>query len=173
MPISETPLISETQIARRISELAEEISTDYAGENLLVLPILKGGLFFAADLARKLTVPLTMDFVRARSYRGTRSLGTVELLVVPTEELRGSHILIIEDILDTCHTTLSIQEWLLEKEPASISLAVLLEKRVPHIENVRADYIGFEIENHFVVGYGLDCDEHYRNLPAIHVFQFE
>ncbi len=173
MKPSKEPLLTALDIATRTSELADTISTDYTGRELLLLPVLKGGLIFAADLMRLIKVPLTLDFIRARSYQGTRSQGGVEFLVHPTEPIEGRHLLIVEDIVDTGRTTAAILDLLQAEKPATISLCTLLDKPASRQANVEPNYAGFQIADHFVVGYGLDYNERYRELPAIHILEEE
>lgn len=167
------PLLTALDIGRRTDELAESISSDFAGRDLLVLPVLKGGLFFAADLMRRLKVPLTVDFIRARSYQGTHAQSGVEFLVFPTEPIEGKDVLIVEDIVDTGRTTAAILERLQAENPASLSLCALLDKSTRRDAPVEADYVGFQIGDDFVVGYGLDYNERYRELPAIYNLEDE
>lgn len=173
MKPSKAPLIGADAIARRVAELADSISHDSCGRELLVVPVLKGSIIFAADLVRALSVPLTIDFVRARSYQGTRSQGSVEFLVPLSEPVSGKHVLVVEDIIDTGRTTAVIMDRLEAGAPASLRLCVLLDKHEARVKTVQVDYVGFEIENHFVVGYGLDYEERFRELPAVHLLEDE
>jgi hypoxanthine phosphoribosyltransferase len=171
MRLSDHPLVSADEIARRVDELAEAISRDYEGRDILVMPVLKGGVFFAADLMRRLTVPVRVDFIRARSYQGTRSGGTVEFLLPPSEPVAGRHVLVVEDILDTGRTTSAVLDRLQADGPASLALCVFLDKPSRRAVNIKADYVGLVIPDEYVVGYGLDHDERYRQLPAIYVLK--
>lgn len=171
MRLSDTPLIDEEAIRQRVAELAGTISRDYAGKNLVMVVILKGAILFASDLAREMSVPVHFEFIRARSYQGVASSGTVDITVAPEISLRDRHVLIVEDILDTGRTTGVIIERLLRDEPASIATCALLNKPSRRERTVPEDYVGFTVEDHFVVGYGMDYDEKYRDLPAIHVME--
>jgi len=175
MNLNKTPLLTAQEIQRRVGELAQAIDADYAervGENSLrLVVVLKGGIVFAADLIRCLATPLTIDFVRARSYEGTQSTGNVELSHLPDQPVAGAHVLVVEDILDTGRTTAAILERLRADGPASLAVCVLLDKPARRKLDVLAEYVGFTIEDHFVVGYGLDVQEHARQLPGIHVLK--
>ncbi len=173
MKPSEAPLIGADAIARRVAELADTISRDSGSRELLVVPVLKGSIVFAADFIRALSVPVTIDFIRARSYQGTRSQGGVEFLVPLSEPVSGKHVLVVEDIIDTGRTTAAILDRLQAGAPASLRLCVLLDKHQARVVKVEADYVGFEIENRFVVGYGLDFEERFRELPAVHLLEEE
>lgn len=162
-------LLTERQIRRRVRELAGELSRDYAGQDLLLVPVLTGTLMFLADLLRHLTLPLRLDFLGVSSYGS----GTVPGELVLTKELRletrGRHLLLVDDILDTGRTLALVQARLAALEPRSLRTCVLLDKPARRREPVRADYVGFVIPDLFVVGYGLDFAERYRNLPFIGV----
>ncbi len=171
MKRSNEPLIDAAAIQQRVAALAAEISTDFAGQDVVVLPVLKGGVFFGVDLARAMTVPVQLDFIRARSYEGDRSTGRVEFSIEPTVPLRGKTVLIVEDILDTGRTASAIVERLLESEPEAVELCVLLDKPAGRVVPMSPRFVGFEIENNFVVGYGLDYNEQYRQLSAIYTLE--
>lgn len=170
---SSTPLISEQALQARINELAAEISRDYAGRELVLAVVLKGALMFAADLVRRLTVPTSIEFVRARSYQGTRSSRRVNVTVFPEEGLAGKHVLIVEDILDTGYTTHFLLDRFRDAKPDSLELCTLLDKPSRRNVPVDAKYVGFTIDDQFVVGYGLDYEEHFRELPAVFVLENE
>lgn len=169
MELRTKPLFEAQTIGRRVSELAAQISKDYAGQQVCLLAVLKGGLVFAADLMRALTVPIHLDFVGVRSYRGTESSGTVSFTYLPAYPLAGRHVLLVEDILDTGRTMEGIVERLQGERPASVRLCTLLDKPCRRIRPVTADYVGFTIDDLFVVGYGLDYEEMGRELPEIRV----
>lgn len=171
MPLSKEPLISADAIRARVRELADRINADYADKELVVVVVLKGGLLFAADLLRSLRVPLALEYIRAKSYDGDRSVGTVELKVLPEQPLAGKHVLFVEDILDTGRTTAAILEFARNANAASVALCVLLDKPSHRVTPIHTDYAGFTIDDHFVVGYGLDYDERYRELPSIHTLE--
>lgn len=163
-------LITREQIEKRLRELGAEISRDYAGKPLVLISILKGGIVFLADLSRQITVPHALDLIGATSYRGgTRTTGRVIITKDAELDLRGRHILLIEDILDSGHTLNVVIELLRIQEPASIEICCLLKKKRPRDFKIPVKYTGFEIGDEFVVGYGLDYKEHYRNLDCIAV----
>ncbi len=164
-------MIEDEALQSRVRELGAEIAADYAGADLVVLCLLKGGIYFTVDLTRAIDLPLTVEFVRARSYAGTESTGTVKLAWIDGLDVAGRDVLVVEDIVDTGLTLIEIWRALEAKNPASLSLCTLLykEKRLAHPFPIR--YIGFAIEDVFVVGYGLDFDERFRNLPHVAVFQ--
>lgn len=171
MRLNPNPLISAGQLQARLPALAEEISRGAAGTPLVVLVVLKGAVIFASDLVRALRVETELEFARARSYRGCESQGLVELTVLPETPLRGRHVLIVEDILDTGRTSVALTDWVRGQGAASVRLCALLDKPSRRATAIAADYTGFVIDDHFVVGYGLDYDEGYRHLPAIHVLE--
>ena len=162
-------LLTQEQIQQRIDELGEILSRDYAGKDPVIVGVLKGVVVFYADMIRKLTVPCQMDFMWISSYVGTNSSGTMQVRQDITSDIRGRHVLILEDIYDTGTSLDFTYRHLLEKNPASLKICTLLDKperRKPGI-TLQPDYTGFTIPNAFVVGYGLDYNEHYRNLPYI------
>ena len=163
-------LISEGDLQARVRELGAEITADYRERDLVLLCLLKGGIYFAADLSRAIDLPITLEFVRARSYAGTESTGEVQLWWIDGLDIARKDVLIVEDIVDTGLTLVEIWRALERKGPASLELCALLykEKRLAHPFSIR--YIGFAIGDAFVVGYGLDYEERYRNLPHIAVF---
>ena len=167
MRLREKPLIPAAEIDRRVSELALQISSDYAGREVLLIAVLKGSILFASDLMRRLTVPVRLDFIRARSYRGTESTGRVECAFFPEQDLEGKHVLLVEDILDTGRTASVIIDMIHKAQPASVALCTLLDKPSRRVVAMEAGYIGFTIEDHFVVGYGLDYNEQGREYPSI------
>lgn len=166
-------LISEEDVDRRIAEIAAEISRDYAGKSVHLLCILKGSVFFTCELAKRLTVPVTLDFMSCSSYgSGTVSKGIVRLVKDLDEPIEGRDVIIVEDIIDSGNTLSYLVEMMKGRKPASLKLCTLLDKpsrRVHH--EVQVDYTCFSIEDLFVVGYGLDYDQHYRNLPYIGVIE--
>lgn len=167
-----TPLYSRTEIASRIGELAAAIDRDYAGRELLLIGILKGSLMFIADLARELRTPTVIDFVRIASYGSeTRSSGIVEIRTDLETPIAGRHVLIVEDIVDSGYTLETLCNLLLLRQPASLRVCTLIDKRAQRAAEVAVDYVGFTLERGFVVGYGLDHDEQYRGLPDIHLLQ--
>ncbi|MCX5758813.1 MAG: hypoxanthine phosphoribosyltransferase [Candidatus Hydrogenedentes bacterium] len=164
-----TPLISAETIQRRVAELADALSRRYAEREVVLLVVLKGGIVFAADLMRRMTIPVVIDFVRARSYEGTESNGAVELTFSPETPLEGRDVIIVEDILDTGQTSHAIREWVRAKQPASVALCVLLDKPSRRRVDIEADFTGLVIDDHFVVGYGLDYEQQGRQFPDIGV----
>ncbi len=171
MPISSEPLLSAASIASRVGELGESIAARYGETEIVLLCVLKGGLFFTADLARTLPGRVAVDFIRAKSYEGVDSSGNVTLLVEPTAALKGKHVIVVEDILDTGRTARAILERVRDDDPASVALCVLLDKPSRRVERIEADFVGFTIGEYFVVGYGLDHNERYRGLPGVHILE--
>ena len=162
-------LIEADAIRERVAALGAQISEDYAGESLVLVPVLKGSFIFAADLARAITRPTSIDFYGCRSYEGTSSTGVVQTTLDLSQPVDGKHVIIVEDIVDTGLTMRYMRESFATRHPASLKLASLLHKPARTQVEVPIDYLGFEIEDVFVVGYGLDHDELYRNLPYIGV----
>ena len=167
-------LLSAQAIQQRVRELAEQVSKDYAGiaRPLILLSVLKGSVCFTTDLSRYVTVPVNFDYVAVSSYgSGTESSGVVQLLKDLTMEVTGRDVLMVEDIIDTGLTTSFLFEHVQRHRPSSLKLCVLLNKEERRVKPVPISYKGFDIPNHFVVGYGLDYDELYRNLAAVHVLE--
>ena len=166
-------LISEEDVDKRIEELGAEISADYAGQTVHLVCVLKGAVFFMCELAKRITVPVTMDFMSASSYgSSTKSSGVVKIVKDLDEPLKDKNVLIVEDIIDSGRTLSYLIKMLGDREPASIKLCTLLDKPERRVTDVKVDYTGFEIPDEFVVGYGLDYDQRYRNLPYIGVVEF-
>ena len=168
-------LLSEAQIQERIAELGKVLSEDYRDKNPIVIGVMKGVVVFYADMVRKLTVPCQMEFMWISSYEGTDSTGSLVVKRDIGEDIKGRHVLILEDIFDTGNSLSFVYDHLMAKEPASLKICTLLDKpsrRKPGV-TLQADYVGFTIPNAFVVGYGLDYDEYYRNLPYIGVLKPE
>ena len=167
-------LLSADAIQQRVREMAAQVSRDYAAASrpLILLSVLKGSVSFATDLSRHLTVPVNFDYVACSSYgSGTESSGHVQLLKDLTMDVAGRDVLMVEDIIDTGLTTSFLFEHVQRHRPASLKLCVLLNKEERRITPVPIAYQGFDIPNHFVVGYGLDYEELYRNLPAVHILE--
>lgn len=161
-------LIPEEDIDKRIAEMGAKISEDYAGKSVYLICILKGSIFFTCELAKRITVPVTLDFMSCSSYGAdTKSSGVVKLVKDLDEPLEGKHVIVIEDIIDSGRTLSYLLENLSTRKPASLKLATLLDKPERRVKPVYVDYTGFEIPDEFVVGYGLDYDQRYRNLPYI------
>ena len=168
-------LLTEEQIQNRIAELGEELSREYAGKDPVIVGVLKGVVVFYADMVRKITVPCQMDFMWISSYQGTNSTGQMVVKRDVTVDIKGRHVLILEDIYDTGNSLDFTYRHLLSKEPASLKICTLLDKperRKPGI-TLQPDYTGFVVPNEFVVGYGLDYAQQYRNLPYIGVLKPE
>ena len=168
-------LITEEQIKNRIEELGRELSEYYADKNPVVVGVLKGVVVFYSDMVRKLTVPCQMDFMWISSYEGTESTGKMVVKKGLSTDIKGRHVLILEDIFDTGNSLSFTYDLLKTMEPASIKICTLLDKparRNPSVK-LQADYVGFTIPNAFVVGYGLDYNEKYRNLPYIGILKPE
>jgi len=159
-------LVSASQIERRLNELGSEITKDYAGREIVLVGVLKGVTCFMADLMRHISLPLTIDFMTISSYEGDRS-GAVRIVQDLTENIRGCDVLIVEDIVDTGMTLYHLMKQLHAREPASLRVVTLLDKRARRLVEVPLDYIGFEVPDEFVVGYGLDFQQRFRNLPFI------
>ena len=164
-------LISSEQLQARIAELGQAISADYAGKDLLLVCILKGGVLFLTDLMRHITVPHTIDFMAVSSYgAGSReSTGAVRILMDLETDIVGRNVLLVEDIIDSGHTLGYITRVLRARNPASLCICTLLDKAERRQVDVKLDYVGFRIPDKFVFGYGLDLDDVYRNLPFIGV----
>lgn len=163
-------LVTRDQLEARIDALAREISEDYAGKELLLVGVLKGAVFFMADLARRLTVPCALDFMAVSSYgSSTDSSGVVRILKDLDTEIEGRHVLIVEDIIDSGLTLSYLLKNLRSRRPASVEICALLTKPARRRTNITCRYVGFEIPDEFVVGYGLDFAEHYRTLDFIGV----
>ncbi|MBE0504689.1 MAG: hypoxanthine phosphoribosyltransferase [Desulfuromonadales bacterium] len=163
-------LYSQERIAAEVSRLAEEINRDYAGRELLVVGILKGSFLFIADLVRQLTVPVTIDFMRLASYgTETQSSGIVELRKDIELPVQGKDLLIVEDIVDSGLTLDTLHSKLMQKKPGSLKICTLIEKTGQREGSIKPDYVGLSMESGFIVGYGLDFNEQYRQLPDIHL----
>src|SRR5438876_1689571 len=163
-------LFSEEQIRARVRDLARQIATDYSGRQLVLVSILRGSVFFATDLARQIDLPLAMDFVWISSY-GVDSEGVVRITRDLEENIAGKDVLVIEDIIDTGFTLKYLLRTLASRNPKSLEVCALLDRRARRIIEIELKYIGFEIPDKFVVGYGLDYRQRYRNLPYIGVLK--
>ena len=163
-------LLNEEEVDRRIKEIAEQINKDYEGKAVHLICILKGSVFFTCELAKRITVPVTMDFMTVSSYgSGTTSSGNVKIKKDLDEDIAGKIVVVIEDIIDTGRTLACLLEILKERNPKKLKLCTLLDKPDRRIADVSVDYTGFVIPDEFVVGYGLDYDQRYRNLPYVGV----
>lgn len=161
-------LLSQQQIEKRVAELGAQITRDYAGQTIIFVGVLKGASIFLSDLARQVKLDATFDFISVSSYgSGVRSSGEVRLVKDVDNSLEGKNVIIVEDILDTGLTMKFLRKQFLNHKPKSLKIATLLDKVSRRITDVRGDYVGFEIPDEFVVGYGLDYAERYRNLPDV------
>lgn len=167
-------LLSEEEVDAKIKAIGEQISKDYAGKQVHLVCVLRGGSFFMCELAKRITVPVSLDFMSVSSYGGdTKSSGTVKIVKDLDDSLEGKDVLVIEDIVDSGRTLSYLLEMLKNRKPASLRLCTLLDKPDRRVVDVHVDYTGFEIPDEFVVGYGLDYDQKYRNLPYIGIVEFD
>ena len=166
-------MISQEKIADRVREMGAKITKEYAGKPIVVIGVLKGSFLFLADLVRAIENPLTVDFLGVSSYAGTESTGVVKITHDLTKPIAGKHVLIVEDIVDTGLTLQYLVENLKTRNPASLKVACLLDKPSRAKVRVPLEYVGFTIDDEFVVGYGLDYDGLYRNLPHIAIYRGE
>lgn len=174
MDVVEKVLISEDQIQQRVKALGEQISKDYQGKTVCLLCILKGGLMFLTDLSKQITTNVTFDFIGISSYgHSTQSSGVVRITKDLEESIEGKHILIVEDIIDTGLTLSYLIKNLQDRKPASLKICTLLDKPENRKVDIPVDYVGFNVPNEFLVGYGLDYQELYRNIPYIFVLKPE
>ncbi|HWT26534.1 MAG TPA: hypoxanthine phosphoribosyltransferase [Mobilitalea sp.] len=165
-------MIPEEQVNQRIKEMADQISKDYEGKSVHLICILKGSVFFSCELAKRLTIPVTLDFMSVSSYGSeTVSSGRVRILKDLDESIQDKNVLIVEDIIDSGRTLAYLGDLLLTRAPESLTFCTLLDKPDRRVTDVDVKYIGFEIPDEFVVGYGLDYDQYYRNLPYIGVVE--
>jgi hypoxanthine phosphoribosyltransferase len=165
-------LVDEATLKKRVQELGAEISRDYQGKSLLLVGVLKGAVVFLSELAQQIKLPVTFDFMAVSSYgSSTESSGVVRILKDLDESLEDKHVLIVEDIIDTGLTLDYLYRHLQNRHPASLGICTLLDKPSRRLVDVPVDYVGFQISDYFVVGYGLDFNERYRNLPYIAVLK--
>ena len=169
----ESVLISAEEIQRKVAEMGRQISADYAGKEPVFVGVLKGCFIFMSDLMRNVDINCTMDFMAVSSYSGTSTTGAVKINKDLSEDIEGRDVIIVEDILDSGITLSYLKGYLLNRKPASIKIATLMDKPARRRADVYADYSCFEVPDAFVVGYGLDYDEKYRNLPYIGVLKPE
>lgn len=169
----ESVLLPPEQIQEKIEALAQRISRDYKGRPLVLIGVLKGSVIFLADLLRRLTIPCMVDFISLSSYTGNASSGVVRMLLDLKEEITGKDVLVVEDIVDTGLTLSYLIENLKTRQPGSLEVCVLLDKKECRKVPLSAKYTGFEVPNRFVVGYGLDYNEAYRNLPYVGILKRE
>jgi len=165
-------MISEAEVDAKIAELGKKISEDYAGKQVHLICILKGSVFFTCELAKRITVPVSLDFMSVSSYGdGTASSGIVKIVKDSDETLEGKDVIVIEDIIDSGRTLYYLMDVLGKRQPNSLKLCTLLDKPDRRVRDVKVDYVGFEIPDEFVVGYGLDYAQKYRNLPYIGIVE--
>ena len=167
-------LLPEAEVDKKIQELGEQISKDYEGKNIHMICVLKGGVFFTCELAKRISVPVSLDFMSVSSYGSdTKSSGVVKIVKDLDESLKGKNVIVVEDIVDSGRTLSYLLEMLKDRGPESLRLCTLLDKPDRRVIDVNVDYTGFQIPDEFVVGYGLDYDQRYRNLPYIGVVEFD
>lgn len=165
------PFLTGEQIQNKVRELAKRISIDYEGKEIVTVGILKGAFMFYSDLVKSIRIPLHIDFIHASSYIKTESTGEIKIHSDLSEKINGRDVLLIEDIADTGLTLQHIQGMLLERKPASLKICTFLDKKSKRLTDIKLDYVGYEIPDHYLVGYGLDYDNKYRNLPYISIFK--
>lgn len=166
-------MLSEEEVDARISELGAQISKDYEGKDIHMICVLKGGSFFMCELAKRVTLPVSIDFMSVSSYGGTESTGVVKIVQDLTEPVKDRQVLIVEDIVDSGRTLSYLAEMLNERGAEGVKICTLLDKPDRRVVDIKVDYIGFTIPDEFVVGYGLDYDQKYRTLPYIGVVKFD
>lgn len=165
--------LTEKEVNERIAEMAKRISEDFAGESIHLICVLKGSIFFTCELAKRLTIPVSFDFMSVSSYGdGTKSSGVVKINKDLDEPLEGKNVLVVEDIVDSGRTLSYLMDNLSKRNPKSLRLCTLLDKPDRRVTDVKVDYTGFEIPDEFVVGFGLDYAQKYRNLPFIGILEF-
>ena len=168
------PFLTEEEVDKKIQEIGDRISRDYEGKNVHMICVLKGGAFFMCELAKRITVPVSLDFMYVSSYgSGTESSGNIKIVKDLDEPLDGKDVIIVEDIIDSGRTLSRLMELLSARNPKSLKLCTLLDKPDRRVVDVKVDYTCFEIPDEFVVGYGLDYDQMYRNLPYIGIVKFD
>ncbi|MCR5800748.1 MAG: hypoxanthine phosphoribosyltransferase [Lachnospiraceae bacterium] len=167
-------MISEADVDRRIQEIGEAITGDYAGKSVHLVCVLKGGSFFMCELAKRIDLPVSLDFMSVSSYGGdTKSSGVVRIIKDLDDPIKDKDVIVVEDIVDSGRTLSYLLELLKDRKPRSLALCTLLDKPSRRVVPVNVNYTGFEIPDEFVVGYGLDYDQRYRNLPYIGVVRFD
>ena len=167
-------LISEQEIDDKIRYLGNQISKDYAGESVHLICVLRGGAYFACELSKRISIPVSIDFMSCSSYgHATTSSGVVKIVKDLDDSIEGKHVIVVEDIIDTGRTLSYLMEMLASRKPASLALCTLLDKPERRTHQVNVDYTGFQVPDEFVVGYGLDYAQKYRNLPYIGVVELD
>lgn len=157
----------EEELQEKIKEIAEKIDEDYKGKEVIVVSILKGAIFFTVDLVKKMSTPIVLETMQVSSYSGTESTGNISVKKDLDSSIEGKDVLIVEDIVDSGYTLKYLKDYLLSKNPRSLKIAVLMDKKERRMVDVNIDYVCFEIPNKFVVGYGFDIDEKGRNIPYV------
>ena len=160
-------LYSMEEVQKKIKELGEQISKDYEGKEIVIVSVLKGAIFYTVDLVKNITTDIVIDFMKVSSYEGTESTGVITIKQDLGIDIEGKHVLIVEDIIDTGRTLRVLREELLKRKPASLKITTLMDKKERREVELDADYVGFTIPNKFVVGYGFDIDDKYRNIPYV------
>lgn len=160
-------LYSMEELQKRIKEVGEQISKDYEGKEIVIVSVLKGAIFYTVDLVKNITTDVVIDFMKVSSYEGTESTGVITIKQDLGIDIEGKHVLIVEDIIDTGRTLRVLREELLKRKPASLKITTLMDKKERREVELDADYVGFTIPNKFVVGYGFDIDDKYRNIPYV------
>lgn len=168
-----TSFISKEEIATQVAELGKRLSADYSGKNPVILGVLSGSFIFVADLARAMSIPANFAFTRLSSYSGTGSTGEVNQMLGVSEDLNGRHVVVVEDIVDTGNTIVKLDEIIRDLKPSSVEYCALFLKPEAYKKSVKIKYVGFEIPNAFIVGYGLDYEGIGRNLPAVYQLKSE
>ena len=167
-------LLTEEEVDDRIQSIGDQINKDYAGKEVHLICVLKGGSFFMCELAKRITVPVSLDFMAVSSYgSATKSSGVIKIVKDLDETLKGKHVIVVEDIVDSGRTLSYLLEMLKDRGPEDVKLCTLLDKPSRRVVDVKVDYTGFEIPDEFVVGYGLDYDQKYRNLPYVGIVKFD
>ena len=167
-------LLTEEEVDKKIQEIGEQISKDYAGEQVHLVCVLRGGAFFMCELAKRITIPVSLDFMSVSSYGGdTKSSGVVKIVKDLDDSLAGKNVIVVEDIVDSGRTLSYLLEMLNDRGPKTMKLCTLLDKPDRRVVDVKVDYTGFQIPDEFVVGYGLDYDQKYRNLPYIGIVELD
>lgn len=169
--ITGKPFLTTEQIEKKVAELAHSISKDYEGKEIIAVGIMKGAFMFFSDIVKLIQVPMAVDFFVASSYTKTASSGKMNIHADIREDIRGKHVLLIEDIVDTGLTLNYLKNLLLERKPASLKICAFLDKKSCRQTDIDLDYVGYTIPNHYIVGYGLDYENRYRNLPYISIFK--
>lgn len=165
------PFLSEEALAEKVAEIAARLNRDFDGKDPVFLGVLNGSFMFVADLFRRITIPCEISFVKLASYSGMRSTGSMKELIGLNENLRGRHVVVVEDIVDTGNTIVALQAALASREPASVQICTLLCKPSALQHTLQLDYVALEVPEHFFLGYGLDFDGHGRNLPTLYHLQ--